>query len=259
MADHRHISAETWRKLLREEPFDGQDSLVQHLREPCAACEDVLAQLAPSAEDGVVDALLFSDKLGRPSGNDLEFRRITSRIRRRALVVPFAAAALVVIALTAALALRQATGGYSPGGAVGVKGPDAMAEVEVSFAVAWHDGNGVAHLEKGVPGRTYSQDWDLLFRFRNSELGYVAVVREGQGRPGEVIVDASRADPGEHDVEATGRPAGYSLRGVTGHQRFVVVFSSRLLPATDFEAMARKAAQLGPGAAVASFEIQVEP
>lgn len=287
-----HLTSETWEKLKKYEPFEGRDELVAHLSESCEVCEEVILGLGPGEPlDGVVDSLLGEGRLGpevlkgvkgrgaeppaswrsRNQGNDIEFNRIwrahqglsPREISRNRVIAYVAAAAAVIVLAGVGVLVRPGTSSRAGDWTrvQGLKGNGAVGGVELSFAIAWHDVGGAAHMEKGLPGREYPSNRDVLIRYRLDEPGYVAVIRVGvDGRTTEVVSDPAPAEAGEHDLEVDGRPAGYPLRKVTGRQRFVVVWSRRPMDSHTFEALAQASSGVegeGPDTAFASFEILV--
>jgi hypothetical protein len=258
-----HLTAELWRNLLRGESFDGREGLVRHLSDPCEPCEAVIAEAGVADElDGEIDAVLGDLRPASvPAGNDVEFERIWRQVRRRPLLPALAAAAAAaVVVVTAGLLLRSVPSRDHGGG---LKGPETIGEVEVSFAIARRVMGAAPRLEKGVPGHWYSPDQDVLIRYRIDEPGFVSVVRSGPDGSTEIIVDEQRTMPGEHDVEVSGRPAGYPLAGLAGVQHFAVMVSRQSMSEAELQALAQQflrsgaSARLGAEVSLASFAIQV--
>lgn len=222
-------------------------ALADHLREPCELCERFLA-----GRGGVLDAMAdralgASAPRGQEAGDDAELARIMRAVgRRRAR--PVAVAAAVAAGLLAVAGATLAFMGRPPAGEDGLKGPaSAGPPVRLRALLSPAAAPGAApELERVGSGAEVSGSAGLLFRIEAGSPADLALVRVGPGDL-EVVYRAHAEAPGAIDVSAGGKPAAYSLSGLSGRQRFVAI-AGRQLDSRRLEAAAAALrAGAGPG------------
>lgn len=249
-----HLTPELWRRLCVGERGADAARLAAHLREPCEACEVAIAAAGSDPFDGAVDLTLASLGPGR-AGNDLEFERIRRRLARPSRRVALGAAAAGVFVLVGTAVIARVA--WPPTQGTGEKGEGVQGEVEVSFVVATPAAGAQPRLEKGVPGRSYPCDRDVLVRYRTTQPGFATVIRLGADGSVDVLAHGVRVDAGEHDVGAEGTPAGYRLAGLTGRQRFAVLVAAQPMPVRDLLALAQ-GGSIGAAGAVARAAVELD-
>jgi hypothetical protein len=264
-----HLHPEALRRLESGElPPEEARRWAAHLAQECPECEAFLAGEAGRTLDGAADLALASLVPPRPeeAGNDLEFARIlrASGVRPAPAVAPvpaaatapgpertglraevrsilgmsrrraYAAVALAAVSLLAAGVVFQVSRGPRSEWD-GVKGAATSAGVPASlrFAVA----RGSDAVERGASGQIVNADASLRFRIEVGAPAHVALLRTSGGET-EVIYQGHAAQPGPVDVTVDGRPAAYSLRGLTGVQRFILVAGREPLTAEQLRAAA---------------------
>lgn len=236
--------------------------LGEHLRQPCEQCEALLAGPG-GALDAMADRALGAvAPPGGEAGNDLEFARIMRAVRRRrarplAAVAALAAGLLAVAGVTLSVA-RHPGGGPEEG----VKGP-ASADLPVRLKALLAPAGAAPELARVGSGAEVPASGSLFFRIEAGAEADVALLRLGPDGV-EVVFRARAGAPGTIDVSAGGKPAAYSLGGLSGRQRFVLVASREALDPARIEAAgAALRAGSGPddarlaGLAVSALEVVV--
>lgn len=241
-----HLDHETYR-LLRSGELDPEAArrLAEHLDGPCEICEAFLAAHAPDDLDGAVDAALT--RLAPPSsppesGADLEFSKIHGAVRgkrpgARASRWAVAAAAVLLVGGVSVAVLRHRPA--RDDGATGIKGVRAAQAIPARLRFAVVDtGRGAPAIDRGHSGAVVPAGASLAFRVELGRPAYAALLRIGGGES-EVVWQEHVARPGAVDVSENGRPAAYSLQGLSGTQRFALVASERPIAREDLAAAAR--------------------
>ena len=254
MKDVTHLTAATYQGLLRGDlRSEEARALARHLEEPCRTCEAFLADL-PAADglDGRADAALGALGPGGAPGNDLEFARIERRLRqgsgarRRPVRLLAGAAAAVLLAGLAGLLLPR--GQVERPAWDGIKGEARAMPARLRFLVVAPDAGGRPGLEKGVPGQAVSDRASLQFEVEIGRAASAAIVRVS-AREAPEVVWKERVGTGRTTVSLGGRPAAYSLSGLSGVQRFVLLASEEGLDAARLDAAARALAPPAPASA----------
>lgn len=213
--------------------------LAAHLREPCVECERFLAGHG-GVLDGMADRALGASAAPAEAGDDVEFARIMRAVRRRrarprVAVAALAAALVAVAGVTLAVLWHRPTGQLEEG----VKGFESRAlpvRLRALLAPAAVPGT-VPELSRVASGAEVPQSANLVFRIETGAPAELALVRVGPV-DFEVVFRARAEGPGTIDVSAAGKPAAYSLRGLSGRQRFVLVASPGTLGPERIEAAA---------------------
>ncbi len=240
-----HLDHETYR-LLRSGQLDPEAArrLAEHLDGPCEVCEAFLAAHAPDDLDGAVDAALSRLAPASPSesGGDLEFSKIRGAVRgkrpvARATRWAMAAAAVLLVGGVSVAVLRHRPARDDD--AMGVKGlrPAQAIPARLRFAVV-DTGRGAPEIDRGRSGAVVPAGASLAFRVELGRPAYAALLRIGGGES-EVVWQEHVTRPGAVDVSENGRPAAYSLQGLSGTQRFALVASERPIAREDLAAAAR--------------------
>jgi hypothetical protein len=245
-----HLDLETYRKLTSGElaPARARE-IAAHLDGDCDVCEAFLANLPPDGLDGAVDAALTDLAPARAdeAGNDLEYMRIRrsaraprtgiSRVTRYVAI----AAAFLVVGGAGLVVVKHEQARRSEW--TGEKGRPQVVPARLRFAVVEAQ-TGAPQLDHGRSGAVVPEGASLAFRVEVGRPAYVALLRVGAGES-EVVWQQHLTRPGAVDVSENGRPAAYSLRGLAGTQRFVLVASERPIAAEDLGAAARAATGQG--------------
>lgn len=243
-----HLTAENWQQL-RARTLDPKTraALLAHLAEDCADCDAIADGIDDVALDAAVDAALGAVSV-RPADEvglaRVERRVLAAAMPRRRLsrpwlfVLPAAVAAgLVAVALAARLPLTLDDRGHQQ-----LKG-----EAALSAAVARARG---AALEPLQPGARYPPGAELYFTWQLPTDAHVYLGRVGiDGAvdafypPGESAVHRA----GVHPLTLDGTVHAYSLQGLSGVQRFVLLTSPEPLSTQAVVALLRQRAA-SPGA-----------
>jgi hypothetical protein len=267
-----HLHPEALRRLQSGDlPPDEARRWAAHLAQECPECEAFLASEAGRALDAAADVALASIAPVRPeeAGNDLEFARIlgASGVRPAPVLtsVPAAGTGQDAHAERGArrgevrsifgMSRRRATGFLAMAAVAllgagvvfrimraprtewdGVKGPSTSAGVPASLRFAVVRGSSDS-VERGASGQVVAPDANLRFRIEVGAPAHVALLRTAAGET-EVIYQGHAARPGPVDVAVDGRPAAYSLRGLSGVQRFILVAGREPLTAEQLRAAA---------------------
>jgi hypothetical protein len=118
----------------------------------------------------------------------------------------------------------------------GVKGPATSTSVPASLRFAVARGSSDA-VERGASGQVVAPDASLRFRIEVGAPAHVALLRTSAGET-EIIYQGHATQPGPIDVTVDGRPAAYSLRGLSGVQRFILVAGREPITAEHLRAAA---------------------
>ncbi len=213
--------------------------LAAHLREPCEECEHFLAGRG-GVLDGMADRALGAVGPRREAGDDVEFARIMRAVRRRrarprAAIAALAAGLLAVAGVTLAV-LRHRPGERPEEGVKGLEPGALPVRLRALLAPAVAPG-AAPELSRVASGAEVPESAGLVFRIEAGAPAELALLRVGPG-DSEVVFRARAEGPGTIDVSAGGKPAAYSLRGLSGRQRFVLVASPGALGPGRIEAAA---------------------
>lgn len=221
-----HLTPDSWRRMSRH-PEDLDPATGRHLEDACSQCDAVAAEDLPeSSLDMAVDYVLSA----AGGAERLEDRRrlvqlehaLLDRLarsgppaRRWALLVVPAAAALLLF-----VAFARSTSSSRFKGEAGPAGPKLLALVS----------NSSGTLAKVDPDQVYPPETDLYFTFDLNVGGYVHLARAGESGPVELVYPPpgeppERRDPGLHPLAVDGVVNAYSLDGLKGAHRFVLVVS----------------------------------
>jgi len=222
------------------------DALASHLDAGCERCEAFLAGRPTGGLDGAADAAALGLAPAGEAGSDLEWARIRKAIAgrrplRAAMPVAVAAAALVALAV----GLRSTTEPFAPstGAWDGVKGTEATAPARLQFSIALPGSSGPV-VERGASGAVVSGRASLLFRAEARGPAALALLHLGSAGA-EPLWEGRAQRAGPVDMEVGGKPAAFSLAGLSGRQRFALVAA----PALGRELVARVGQQLAAGGA----------
>lgn len=230
-----HLSPDDWRRIIRER---GTSSVgeTRHLDERCDLCDAVAAEdlLAPGLEL-VVDMALAMGKTSVSFADgrrlvELEERVLAGRgqrvsrggwsARRRAAVAAAAAgAAAAAVLLFAPVSLESSRH----------KGSDVRPRPQPRLVAFARDTD--RSLSPVSSGRSYASSSELYFTFDLPAAGFVHLARVADRQPPELVYPprgepAQRLDAGLHPLAVGGVVNAYSLQGLEGPQRFVLLVST---------------------------------
>ena len=250
-----HLNPESWRRLLAGTlEASERVAVLQHLSESCDDCDEQAAALQWPALDTAVDRALAT-LAPEPVSASLVFHRTEQRIlaavfpkkKRKWLVaaVPLALAAALAVGVVNPWAVRdgQRTKGET-------SRPPALTAV-VSLKV----GNPI---ELFQAQRTYPNTAELYFTYDLPQDSYVYLGRVGVDGVVEAFypplgVGESLEPAGLHSLTVGGTVHAYSLEGLRGKQRFIVLASPVLLQGAAVPQALKEAS-----AHSASLEVEVE-
>ena len=232
-----HVTAASWRQIQKGERFPEERALAAHLRSGCETCETTLASFDRSdGLDGPADAALLGIAPQKTARDDLAFERVMRKLNLDSRVkgdhslpprrlsdkaMPLGLAACLAFGGVTVLALKRippASKGYYQG----EKGEQTAPEVFVSFAVAPPSGDALEH---GVPDAKYAEDKAVMLRYDLSAPSFVTLIRISPEGKGEILAQPGRLGAGRHDLSVNNMPAGVSLKGFVGRNRFAVLGS----------------------------------
>jgi len=272
-----HLDAQTWNYVLRSERFRGERGLQAHLESGCPVCEAFLAGLqGTDGLDGDVErALLGPARAPAHARTDAVFeqamRSLALHLRVIGATTPGAArrlqpskgppltfAAVLALLGLSLLALHQR----------GPRAEQRLASVRPAIALDFtvaERGQGKGEREPGSPGARYPQDRLVFLSYELASPSFVTLLRIGPQGEVEVLSQPGRVGPGRHVLSVNGSPAGVSLQGFAGRNRFVAVASPAPLSAESLMALftafpdSAAAAPGLDGSAVARFEVEAAP
>jgi hypothetical protein len=245
-----HLDLETYQRL-RSGQLDPARArqIAAHLDGDCATCDAFLAAQPADDLDGATDAALvqLAPPAAEERGNDIEYakiRRVMSGKRAPTWrVTRFAAIAAALLAVGGASLVGVRYEQAKRADEAGVKGfpgrPTTIVPAKLLFAVVEPSGAG-PKIDHGRSGEVVPEGASLAFRVEVGRPAYVALLRVG-GAENEVVWKQHVDRAGSVDISENGRPAMYSLRGLAGTQRFVLVASERPIADEDLGAAARAA------------------
>lgn len=237
-----HLDAESWRALQARAPH-AVVHFREHLRTPCATCQDFLAvHWGGDALEGAVDAALLSLAPSPPPAAVDEAG--WERVRRQLPHVPgasagrtraggrrawaWAAAPAALATLLALVVLLPRSEAPEQGLEEGVKGLPPLA-LELSAAARTPGGE----LRPVAPDQRLSPGDVLLFRYHASGPGTAALVRVEGGRAEQLGTFALQ--PGTHELSAGEGLVGAPLSDARGAVTFVLVARPGTRPPTPRE------------------------
>jgi hypothetical protein len=229
----------------------------EHLSQPCARCEEYLAN-APARLwwlEAEADRLLhIHGVLAMPSYSDTNgFRAVRRAMRarrmRKALAASLGAALAVAAALVLVLAVPRSNG---PGPAyAGVKGQESGL-LELSAVVVSRSGA----TSPVAPGGLARAGDTLVLRYRADQPGLAYLLKAGPGGRPEVLGQFALA-AGVHDLSDAGGVSGVSLEGEQGEVRLWLVQCAAPLTASQVEGAVEHPGTAG--VTVARFAVRVGP
>lgn len=266
-----HLDAGTWNHILRGERFRGENALSQHLKSSCPVCEAFLMGLqGTDGLDGDVERVLVGEYEVVPLRSDVVFEQA---MRSLALHLRVSGAAppgssrpqpakgppLAMAGALAILGLGVFALQHSP--RQGAHQASAKPAIALDFSVSERGKAGSA--EKGSAGAAYGEDHVVYLRYELASAAFVTLLRIRPDGTVEVLSQAGRVGIGPHALTVNGSPAGVSLQGFRGRNRFVAVASpAPVAPEalvalfTAFPEDAAAAPGLA-GSAVARFDVEV--
>ncbi len=252
-----HLNAELWGRLRQGSLEPGERAgVLRHLTEGCEDCDDVVASLDSPELDCAIDAALSTlapaPAEAGPVYHSVERRVLTAvfpkrRRLRTALPVAFAAAAAaVLVAVVNPWATRP--------GEQRLKG-EALGTPALTAVVSVKKG---AALEPLAGPRTYPTSAELYFTYDLPQDAHVYLGRigiDGMVEPFYPPLGQSDAvEPaGLHSLTVGGTVHAYSLEGLRGKQRFVLLSSPVALSGPALQQALKEAS-----AQSASLEVEVE-
>lgn len=246
-----HLTPDAWHRLrggtcLPEE----RAALLRHLGEPCDVCDEQAEALDDGPIDATIDAALAS-LVVVPPVTSLMFRRLEDRIVAGAFPRPRRWLAVLPVALAAGVALFVVQP-FTP--TQREKGGDPLPP-SLTAVVAVKKGAALAPI---APTQTYPASAELFFTYVLPTDAHVYLGRVGVDGVVEAFYPAvGQSDAieraGTHPLTVGGTVHAYSLEGLRGKQRFVLLSSPEPL---DPSALA-KALKEGAGRS-ASVEVEVD-
>jgi hypothetical protein len=250
-----HLTLESWRRLRegRLEPSE-RAAVLQHLTQACDDCEELVAGLDEPVLDCTVDAALASLP-AEPASASLVFHRLERRILARTFPRSrraWWAAVPIALAAGAALFVVHPFAAGDPGqrlkGKV-LRPPALTAVVSVKKGSA---------LEAVQPPHAYPNTAELYFTYDLPQDSHVYLGRVGVDGVVEPFypplgVSDAVEPAGLHSLTVGGTVHAYSLEGLRGKQRFVLLSSPTSLEGTALQKALKEAS-----ADTASLEVEVE-
>ena len=244
----KHLSAETLEALLAREPA-AMKHFQEHLKEPCADCEQFLVD--EPRLDGVVDAMLLNLAPREVTPLDeVGFARLKRSLRPARSSAGFVAAGLAA-GLLIAVSVGQLRNGPDEADAQGVKGRPHI-QLDLRAAVRGADGQ----VTRVDPDQLLSPDGVLLLRYHATEAGAGQLLVQRGAGPAEAL-GSFTLEPGTHDLARADEVQGFSLAGEKGELTLWLVATPGIEPPTLGMAK-RVAAGVEPGsAAVGRLHLRV--
>jgi len=256
-----HLDETLYQKLRNNQLTpDERQQLSQHLLTDCEQCETFLESQPQDALDLLTDVALADNArsykpLFRSRAKVMEATSPSLRIKRSPrwsmLWGAFAAGATVAAAGAAVFVMtRPAPPPYS-----GMKG---LASVELGGMVSTPAANGARALTPLLPGAKYSSSSELYLTWELAAPAFVYVGRVSgdEVEPFYPPSGAEKEDSGMHAMTVGGVVHSYSLDGLRGKQRFVLIASDTALGPDEVKAALKKE-RLDRGS-VAGFGVSVE-
>ncbi len=249
-----HLDPELWKRLKEGRVnWEVRRDLSEHLSTECEVCEKVLEDLPADALDVLVDSALAvsartTPPLFKPRAKLMEALSPRPARWRIALAGFFAGAAATALVGVVALRARPVT--YS-----GVKGD---VTVELAGLVSTPTPTGAPALTPLRPGDKYSSAAELYLTWDIPEAAYVYVGRVSgdEVEPFFPPGPAEKEEAGLHSMTVGGVVHSYSLDGLKGRQRFVLIASDTALAPGELK-QALKKEQIDRGR-VAGFGLSIE-
>ncbi|MGC4113342.1 MAG: hypothetical protein QM765_01430 [Myxococcales bacterium] len=268
-----HVDAKHWNHILRGERFRAEKALAAHLACDCPVCEGFLMGLqATDGLDGDVERALVGAIEPTPLKTDVVFeqamRSLALQLRvsgaaplgsarpQPAKGPPLSVAAVLAVLGLGVLALQR-------GPAQAPHQASAKPAVSLDFSVAERGKGGSG--EKGTPGSKVGQDHVIYLRYELASASFVTLLRLWPDGTVEVLAQAGRVGPGPHVLTVNGSPAGVSLQGFQGRNRFIAVASPAPVAPESLVALFTAFPEDAPaapgleGSAVARFDVEVVP
>lgn len=255
-----HLDAALYQKLKSNQlSAEERTELSRHLLTECEQCEQFLDAQPQDALDLFTDVALADNAKSWPPHFQSRAKVIEATsphltIRRRTrwtqLLGSFALGALASAAI--AFAIPRAQPDYS-----GEKGTGAP-QVELGGLVSTPSAAGARALTPLQPGSKYSSAAELYLTWELARPAYVYVGRVS-GEEVEPFFPPGapeKEDPGMHSMTVQGVVHSYSLDGLKGKQRFVLIASdAQLSPDELKDALKKEKLERG---AVTGFGVSVE-
>jgi RNA polymerase sigma-70 factor (ECF subfamily) len=224
-----HLDAEVWPHVLHGERFAGERELSERLAKGCVTCERFLAGLHDAdGLDGEVDACLVGVRQPVPGRGDSAFEQAMRRLHLHLRVIGRAGPGtgrpqpgkLGPLALAGALALLGLGVLALQGGTRRVIRRSAdLPEIALSLSVPGAKGAR----EAVSAGASLAEDEVVFLHYELASPAFVTLLRIAPDGHPEVLAQQGRLGPGGHDLTINGQPAGVSLRGFAGQNRFFAV------------------------------------
>ncbi len=250
----QHLDPELWKRLMEMRVnWEVRRELAEHLSTECEICEKVLDELPQDALDvitdhGLADAARTTPPMYQARAKLME--ALSPRPPRWRFVFTGFFVGVAATALVAVVALRTPSPAYS-----GVKGNPM---VELGGLVSAPSPTGERALLPLRPGDKYPSAAELYLTWEIPEPAYVYVGRvsgddvEPFYPPGA----PEKQDPGLHSMSVGGVVHSYSLDGLKGRQRFVLIASDSALTPEELK-QALKKEKIDRGR-VAGFGLSIE-
>jgi hypothetical protein len=235
--------------------------LSRHLLTECEQCEQFLDSQPQDALDVLTDTALADNARSWPPHSKSRAKVIEATsphlvVRRRTrwppLAVSFGAGALAASLIALVVVPRVQGNSYS-----GEKGAGG-AGVELGGLVSTPSPSGARALTPLQPGSKYTSASELYLTWELSKAAYVYVGRVSgdEVEPFYPPGAPEKEDPGLHSMTVQGVVHSYSLDGLKGKQRFVLIASDATLSQDELK-QALKVEKLERGS-VAGFGVSVE-
>jgi len=250
-----HLTSDSWRRL-REGSLDPAEraAVLQHLSEACEVCDEAVAAVEEPALDCTVDAALASLP-AEPASSSLVFHRLEQRILAQVFPrAPRRWLAIVPLALAAGAALLLVNPFTPPAVGQREKG-EALRPPALTAVVSVKKGGALEPLERT---QTYPSHAELYFTYDLPQDSHVYLGRVGVDGAVEPFYpplgQSDGVEPaGLHSLTVGGTVHAYSLQGLKGKQRFVLLSSP-----TPLEGARLLQALKQASARSASLEVEVE-